>query len=344
MSRHPVPRRQLVAGLVMLPLSLLPFLAYGSWTPEGRLLADRIRVQIDPPTLPALTVDDLDALRAVAPSYEGHVMPLVYHGIGSGTAAEGDLAISPDRFAEHLVALKAAGMSFVTAQEVADAFRGGRPLPRNAVLLTFDDGRADAVLWATRLLRQARAVATMFVITDAAESPGAYYASWDSLLDSDVWDLQSHTAALHHMQGTEAGDLPALVSRADGESVDDWRRRVEADLDRADAAIREQTGRAPVAFAYPFGAWGAADRTNDPDLAIHLWALLASRYRLAFHQDGQDEVRLAGPTSFPLDLRRLEVGDWSGEELLRRIDAAADRTPTVRPAARGGPVATVPGA
>jgi peptidoglycan/xylan/chitin deacetylase (PgdA/CDA1 family) len=324
-------KRQLLIGLLAIPLSLLPFLAYGSMTPEGRMLTDQIQVRFDPPTLPRPDPDVVAALRAAAPSYEGRVMPLVYHGVGTDTAAEGDLAISPERFGEQLVALKAAGMHFVTARDVAEAFGGGRPLPPNAVLLTFDDGRADAVLWATRLLEQADAVATMFVITDATERPGAYYAGWDSLLSRDVWDLQSHTADLHHLQDTDEGRFPALVSRVDGESAEEWRDRVEADLDRADAALRDATGRSPVAFAYPFGAWGAEDRTNDPDLVFDLWAELAQHYRLAFHQDGQDEVALAGPETFPLDLRRLEVGDWSGQELVERIAAAAARTPGVAP-------------
>ena len=325
------PRRQLLVGLLAIPLSVLPFVAYGAWTPEGRLLADKIEVRFSPPSLPELAPEELADVRAAAPSYEGHVMPLVYHGVGSDTTGEGDLAISPERFAEQLAALRAAGMHFVTAPEVAEAFSGGRPLPRNAVLLTFDDGRADAVLWATRLLEQAGAVATMFVITDATEAPGVYYAGWDALLDRGVWDLQSHTADLHRLQDTDDGRFPALVSLADGETVDDWRERVREDLDRADAVLRERTGADPVAFAYPFGARGSDDRTNDPWLAVHLWKELATRYRLAFGQDGQDEVQLAGPSTFPLDLRRLEVGDWSGPELLERIAAAAARTPSATP-------------
>src|SRR5690606_757872 len=99
--------RQLLIGLLAIPVSLLPFLAYGAWTPEGRLLADKIEVRFSPPSLPELDADEAAALRDAAPSYEGHVMPLVYHGVGSGTAAEGDLAISPERFAEQLAALKA---------------------------------------------------------------------------------------------------------------------------------------------------------------------------------------------------------------------------------------------
>jgi peptidoglycan/xylan/chitin deacetylase (PgdA/CDA1 family) len=324
-------RRQLLVGLLAIPLSLLPFLAYGTWTSEGRLLTDRIQIRFDPPTLPELDDATRRELQAVAPAYEGRVMPLVYHGVGSEGSGEGGHVIAPERFAEQLAALKAAGMRFVTAADVAEAFGGGDPLPPNAVLVTFDDGRSDAVLWATRLLEQAEARATMFVITDATERPGAYYAGWDALLESGVWDLQSHTADLHEEQPTEDGPLPALVSRAEGERLDEWRARVRADLDRADAALREHAGRDPVAFAYPFGAWGAEDRTNDPAIALDLLYELGQRYRLAFHQDEQETVPLAGPETFPFQIRRLGVGDWDGVELVRHIAAAAARTPGVGP-------------
>jgi peptidoglycan/xylan/chitin deacetylase (PgdA/CDA1 family) len=319
--------RQLLVGLVLVPLSLLPFVAYGRWTPEGRFLTDRISVRLDPPKVPVLDAGERAHARALAPSYGGGmVMPLVYHGLGSTGDAEGGLVLSPETFAEHLAVLRAAGMQFVTAREVANAFDGGPPLPDRAVMISFDDGRADALLWATPLLRQAGAVATMFVIADEAESPGTYYAGWSGLDEPDVWDIESHTADLHHLLDVGGRTLPALTARLEGETLDGWRNRVRSDLDRAEAEIAEQTGRRPVAFAYPFGAWGGDDRTNDPALAAALQAELARHYRLAFTQDEQDTIQLSGPASARLGLRRLEVGDWSGTELLRRIAAAPSRT------------------
>jgi peptidoglycan/xylan/chitin deacetylase (PgdA/CDA1 family) len=336
--------RQMVLGLLIVPLSVLPFVAYGSWTPEGRFLVDRISARLDPPGLPVLDAGERAHARALAPMYAGHVLPLVYHGIGSmgdgdGTG-EGDFVVSPETFAEHLAVLRAAGMQFVTARDVATAFDGGPPLPDRAVMITFDDGRSDALLWATPLLEEAGAVATMFVISDRAESPGAYYASWDELDHPDVWDLESHTADLHEMVDVDGEELPTLTARLEGETLAEWRRRVRADLDRADARIAERTGRRPVAFAYPFGAWGG-DRTNDPALAPLLRHELARRYELAFHQDDQDTVELSGPGSARLGWRRLEVGDWSGIELLRHISAAASRT-WARALGATGPAGSVP--
>ena len=72
-------------------------------------------------------------------------------------------------------------MHTVTAADVARAFGAGKPLPDNAVMITFDDGRADAMMWADPLLKEAGMKATMFVISSAAADPGIYYAGWDRL-------------------------------------------------------------------------------------------------------------------------------------------------------------------
>jgi peptidoglycan/xylan/chitin deacetylase (PgdA/CDA1 family) len=256
-------------------------------------------------------------------------MALAYHGIGSASDGEGGFVVSPKRFGEHLATLKAGGMNVVTASDVDRAFRGGEPLPPNAVMLTFDDGRTDAMMFADPLLRQAGMKATMFVITDAASEPGVYYASWGRLKKyrrSGRWDIQSHTSGSHNEQRVEGGErLPALTSLASDESLDEYRDRVRADLTEAADKIESNIGHRPVALAYPFGAYGA-DRSNDPAIRDVLREEVGRQYALGFHQDEQDRIPLVTPSADRLGLRRLEVEGWSGAVLLQRIGDAARRS------------------
>jgi peptidoglycan/xylan/chitin deacetylase (PgdA/CDA1 family) len=334
-------------GLLALPLSVLPFGAYATMTPEGRLLRAKVTVALSPPTLPRLSAAQVTAARAGAPRYRDAVMSLVYHGIGSASDnRDGRFVLSPERFGEHLATLRAAGMHAVTARQVAAAFAGGPALPPNAVMITFDDGRADAVLYADPLLEQARMRATMFVITEQATQPGVYYASWDRLeaaSRSGRWDLQSHTASLHHEQRVPGGRmLPSLTSLGAEESVADYRARVRNDLARASAALQAHTGVRPVAFAYPFGAYGA-DRTNAPAIRAVLRDEVLRQYRVAFHQDDQLTVPVLTGSDTPNELRRLEVGDWSGPALLARIRLAARmRAPAPSPSPSQAPVVAPP--
>lgn len=334
-ARHRRPRvgrpwlRQVLTGLVAIPVSALPFVGYTAWTSEGRLVLNRLVVALHPPSLPTLTPPTAAAAAAAAPSYNGAVMALAYHGIGSASDAEGGFVISPKRFGEHLATLRAAGMRTVTAAQVVRAADGGTQLPPKAVMISFDDGRTDAMLFADPLLEQARMRATMFVITGAAEKPGIYYASWDKLehyARSGRWDIESHSATLHHDQAAEGGvRLPALTSLVPGETLTRYRARVRADLAEASTAIERHVGQKPVAFAYPFGAYGA-ERANDPRIRQVLREEVSRRYAVAFHQDDQKTVPLVRPDDDRLGLRRLEVGNWSGLELVKRIAAAARRT------------------
>jgi peptidoglycan/xylan/chitin deacetylase (PgdA/CDA1 family) len=322
-ARHQV--RQLVFGLAALPLTALPFVGYANLTPEGRLVRDRAMVALSPPSLPKLSLRAHNAAAGVAPRYEGAVMALAYHGIGSASDSEGGFVVSAKRFGEHLATLKAAGMNVVTAAQIAEAFTGGPSLPPNAVMISFDDGRTDAMMFADPLLEQAGMAATMFLITGAASEPGIYYASWDKVegyARSGRWDIQSHTAESHREHDTDgSGSLPKLTSLAPDESIEEYRARIHDDLATASAEIEEHTGRRPVAFAYPFGAYGA-DRSNDPAIIDVLREEVAAQYAVAFQQDEQETVPLLTPDMDLLRLRRVEVENWTGLQLLQRIARA----------------------
>ena len=341
---HPADRpawlRQTLVGLVMLPLSLVPFAAYLTTTAEGRLLARRADVTINDPTLPHIPRGEATWIVENAPDYDDEVAVLVYHGIGeSSIDDEAGQTLTPDEFGEHMAALRLADMTPITASQMAAACATGAPLPAKSVMVTFDDGRAEAMMFADPLLRQADMVATMFVIAGSADAPGVFYAGWQDLrryAESGRWDLQGHTAALHDVVPDSHAQLPLLVNRLDGEGLDEWRSRIRADLDSADDMIAEKTGMPdPVAFADPFGAWGGDDRTNDPRIAGELQAVLDARYLLAFHQDEQASVPLASCDQDRLNLRRLDVKPWSGPQLIAQINAMAERPAPVQPGLHG---------
>ncbi|HEX2076007.1 MAG TPA: polysaccharide deacetylase family protein [Geodermatophilus sp.] len=323
------PLRQFLVGVLAIPLSMVPLVAYGQLTAEGRLLAAQAQVQLAPPSLPELTDAQAARYAASAPSWSGRAAVLVYHGLGAGNG-EQRFSVTAEAFAEQVAAMRAAGMTPVTAADLAAAHRGDRALPPNAVMITFDDGRTDAFLWADPVLADAGWRATMFVITDEASRRSLYYEGWDTVADlaaTGRWDIQSHTAGLHHEHGV-AGDhrLPALTSLRPGETLAEYRERISADLDASRRAIERHVGVAPVAFAYPFGAYGA-DRTNDPRVRDVLAEVLGTRFDVAFQQDLQEEVPLAGCGDPPLLTRRLEVGNWSGTQLLERLTRMAADTP-----------------
>lgn len=320
--------RQMLAGLLMLPLSLLPFAAYFGNTAEGRLLWSRVRLTFQAPTLPELSPGALVRADGFLGDEPGKAAVLVYHGIGSGPSGEEGLyTVTPERFAEQMAVLRAADANVVTVSELVQLRRKGRVIPPRTVAITFDDARAEAMSWADPVLEDAGFRATMFVIGDKVDDSGAFYAGRDRLEDyarSGRWDLQAHTFGLHINQDTADGSLPALTSRRPGESLAGWRQRVTDDLTRGDRVIKELTGRRPVALAYPFGAHGT-ERTNDPRIEAELRRVVADRYDAAFHQDDQDSVPAVTCADTATGLRRLTVPNISGTDLLERIRDMQDR-------------------
>ena len=328
----PAPAKQALIGLLALPLSVLPFLAYAEYTPEGNLLSAKVQVALAPPELPGYGPADAAALRARAPRWSGMAAVLVYHGMGA-TTAEQSLTISPERFAEQIATMKASGMNPITAADLAAARTGRGGLPDNAVLVTFDDGRTDAFMWADPVLEQAGWQATMFVITSEAGRSSLYYESWDHIADlarTGRWDIQSHSAGMHYEQEAAGGGLlPALTSSQPGDDgLADYAYRIEHDLDASVQAITEHIGTQPHAFAYPFGAYGA-ERVNDPRIQGVLSGAVGARFTLGFEQDQQGSIPLAGCSGDPLLTRRLEVGDWTGRELIDRLTRMAEQPASV---------------
>jgi len=104
----------------------------------------------------------LGALRAVRPD---HQLPILrYHAICGPEGddyAEASICVTPAAFAQHVEYLTSK-YTVVALPEAVRRMQTGKPLPRNAVALTFDDGYADN-LAAARVLHEHGATATFYI-------------------------------------------------------------------------------------------------------------------------------------------------------------------------------------
>lgn len=104
---------------------------------------------------------------------------ITYHRVGhrgdAGELDSGVVEVTPDDFAEQLGVLSA-HCTVVSMREVRQR-RLGRPLPRNAVLLTFDDGYRDNLRVAVPLLERRGLHATFFIPTAYPDGERLFW--WD---------------------------------------------------------------------------------------------------------------------------------------------------------------------
>jgi peptidoglycan/xylan/chitin deacetylase (PgdA/CDA1 family) len=193
-----------------------------------------------PPRPPAELV-----LPARLPHRELAVPILMYHRVGPiepGAPAITDaLTVTPPVFDAQMRWLHASGFHAITQRRLFDALEHGARLPRNPVLITFDDGYRD-VLWnAVPLLHRLRMPATAYVITGRIDDGDPSFLSWPELraLEANGVAVGSHT--VHHLALTSLTPEQALYE------LEASRRTLQRHL------------RRPVQwFAYPAGAVDAA--------------------------------------------------------------------------------------
>lgn len=115
---------------------------------------------------------------------ELHVPILMYHYVSANPKYPDDpertrLSITPAEFAAQLRYLHDAGYTTIALDDLASALHDGSPLPRQPIILTFDDGYQDFFDNAYPLLKKFDDRATIYVITGKVDHPG--YMTWSEL-------------------------------------------------------------------------------------------------------------------------------------------------------------------
>jgi peptidoglycan/xylan/chitin deacetylase (PgdA/CDA1 family) len=163
----------------------------------------------------------LVAAPAAATAVEG-VPVLMYHKVDPHTPpgpVGRSLTLEPAAFAAQLAWLRAHAIRTMTMNDLADALRRGEH-PRNAVVLTFDDGYSDAAEVVTPLLRKFGAHASFYV--SAGFIGDGRHASWAQLRAMRAAGMEIGCHGTHHLDLThlsaagaarEAGGCVTALSR-----------------------------------------------------------------------------------------------------------------------------------
>jgi hypothetical protein len=296
-------------ALILLPLSILPFLLVAPQMVESRQLYERRHQSgpIAPPEV-VLTPAQRARFKPVA-AYTGAVPVLAYGGISDDP---GPGSISREAFAEQMAALGHMGFTTISPEQLARLRAGDtRGLPPRPILITFDGGRLDSYRAADKVLAQRGFRATMFVNTSAIESEEPSKLTWSELHrmdDSGRWDIeaQAHDGARRVAYDDLGRTAPYFAvrrfTRSEGlESFADYERRVTGDLFAVADRLREQ-GFEPHAIAQPEGEYGQGT-TNDPAIAPFMRALLARQFGLYFARHPRNEPGYVARAGEPQRLR-----------------------------------------
>lgn len=225
-------------------------------------------------SIAALSVVCLIALQMHSPSLERvsgaeqsvKLAVIMYHGFNSG-GSESTYVLNASSLESDIVWLKENGFGFVTSADLTAFCDYGKPLPEKCVMLTFDDGYLNNYAFAYPILQKHNVKVTVSPIAYFSDyhtqhpDPNTVYAhmTWQQIKemsDSGLVDIQNHSYNMHSLQNGRKGS-----ARAELESSDDYRLTFFRDLSHAHDAIKAATGKAPIAYAYPFGSYSPETRS-----------------------------------------------------------------------------------
>jgi peptidoglycan/xylan/chitin deacetylase (PgdA/CDA1 family) len=125
---------------------------------------------------------------------------LMYHYISDPPPGSDQLryslTVSPSNFDAQMAFLQQAGYHTVTLDDLYDFLSRGAPLPDKPIILTFDDGYADAFTFALPILQKHGFVGTFFILTGPADRNGeGAYLNWAQItaMSQAGMDMELHS-------------------------------------------------------------------------------------------------------------------------------------------------------
>ncbi|MEX2175330.1 MAG: polysaccharide deacetylase family protein [Pirellulaceae bacterium] len=182
---------------------------------------------------------------------------LMYHRICEPIAgrAQPTWNVSPARFEQQLEGLLRRGFEAWPLREVLAHRRDGRPIPRKAFVITFDDVYENVYLNAYPVLRRLELPATLFLATAYLDSTRPFpsddwseagrgnvpYTTWQPITTDECREMHKsgliELAAHTHTHADFRGQPHELV----------------ADLRKCQRVLRERFGVERATFAFPYG-------------------------------------------------------------------------------------------
>jgi len=243
---------------------------------------------------------------------------LMYHRVFDG-GHKSRYIITPKQLEDDLITLKKAGFTAVLPSEVIKFSDGKGKLPARPVMLTFDDGHYNNLLYALPLFEKHGFKGVVNVIGKFCQyastsgdngKPASSYLTWDEvkkLHDSGRFEIGAHTYNMHDFKPRFG------IRRLEGETDAEYRSAVARDDDRLKTALKEKAGidvGNVTAFAYPFGAY-----YNDSNDIIS-----GLGYKMIFTTNAEINKIKPGDTGALLSLGRFNrESDWTSGQMLEAI-------------------------
>ena len=169
---------------------------------------------------------------------------LMYHYLDNSSIVQKDKRyIQPQTFERQMRFLKKNKYNVISLEEFAQALKSKKTLPRNTVVLTFDDGHLDNYLFAFPILKTYSLPATMFIISGEIGQQGRMTPKQiKELSDSGLITIGSHTISHEH--------LPSINDK----------EILKKEIFKSKKILEDITKKSVNCFSYPIGGFNSEIR------------------------------------------------------------------------------------
>ena len=257
-------------------------------------------------------------------SISANVPILMYHHLDPQADGSNSMAVTPAQFDRQMAALKEAGYTAVSPEQLRAYVQSGQPLPEKPVLITFDDGYYSNYEYAFPILQKYGMKATIFVIgssvghmkyykdTQFTLTPHFGEAEIREMQASGLITIQSHTYDMHQTAKYETGPARETVLALPGETEEHYISALQEDLRQQRQLLEDLCGEI-WAMAYPCGLYDDLSRT----------VLHEDGIAMTVTTDPGENVILKGVEQSLMDLNRyLVTEDTAPRQLLEMVAAA----------------------
>ncbi len=257
-------------------------------------------------------ITDSQNLKSSANTSEDIIIPvLMYHNIEENYPKGSEGAnISPALFEEHMEAILARGYTPIFVADYYNSVQRGEVLPKNPIIITFDDGYLSNYEIAFPILKKLNIPATIFVVTSTVGATvksgkvSTPHFTWEQareMQNSGIIDIHSHS---HTHQNMTAIPIAKL----------------QEELRLSRYLIERNLNKNCFVFSYPFGGY------NETTSKLARYAGYRMQILVNYAESGQDYLANSTKSGIEHFTRLTISGDMSVDKLFETIDLAVENT------------------
>ncbi len=222
---------------------------------------------------------------------------IMYHSVLESPKKKTKYIVTPAQLDEDLRWLYENGYTTVVMQDIIDYVYEGKALPEKPVMITFDDGYYNNLIYAVPLLEKYGMKAVISVVGSFSDmfseskdmNPSYAHLTWDDISElaaSGTVEFQNHSYGMHSTEPRKG------VSKLKTESSEEYKAIFSADVMQNQEKLSRYSHTTPTTYTYPYGY--SSDESEEVLKRLGFLATLSCYEKLNYITHDSDCLYLLG--------------------------------------------------